>query len=140
MSDLYLVLRSRLEPVGKRFEWVDLGPSVMLEARKRLGLSREAIARKLNLSAKTYERYEKSGQVPKHELRNIAGVLELQVEETERTTVVMPRGEDDDVAQRTAEENARRIDALEDQAVRVEGALAEIHEQLRVLLQRVQSA
>ena len=61
MSDLYLVLRSRL-PVVK--EWAILGTKPMKEARLRLGLGYETMARKLPVSSKTYERYEKAGRVP----------------------------------------------------------------------------
>jgi DNA-binding transcriptional regulator YiaG len=56
MSDLYLVLRSRLAAVA---EWVYIPTDVLREARERKGLSYETMGRVLNVSSKTYERYEK---------------------------------------------------------------------------------
>lgn len=132
MSDLYLVLHSRLEPVGKRFEWVDLGPEVMLEARKRTGLSREAVSRKLNVSTKTYERYEKMGQVPRHELRSVAEVLELEIEDAEPTRLGVRLPSEDD-----------RLAALEERAGRTEARLGEVQatvQEIRDLLRSRRTA
>jgi transcriptional regulator with XRE-family HTH domain len=61
-------------------EWVTLGTKPMKEARERLGLSYETVARKFPVSAKTYERYEKAGRVPIELLTMTADILELEVE------------------------------------------------------------
>jgi len=53
MSDLYLVLRRRLEAVT---EWVEIDTATLRSARKALGLSYEAMGRALNVAAKTWER------------------------------------------------------------------------------------
>lgn len=60
--------------------WVVIGTDVMREARRRLGLSYEAVARKLPVSSKTYERWEKRGEVPRSDLERLAEILELQIE------------------------------------------------------------
>lgn len=88
---MYLVLRSRLDTVKN---WVDLGVTVMREARQAKGLSYEAVGRLANVSSKTYERYEKAGRVPGHELVMFASILGLEVSQpTPRpATVTAPEG------------------------------------------------
>ena len=94
MSDLYLVLRRRLESVT---DWVPLGSDVMRDARKRLGLSYEGVARLIPVSSKTWERWEKRGEVPRPHLRKVAEALSLQVEfEDEQRAIRVPRGRDRD--------------------------------------------
>jgi transcriptional regulator with XRE-family HTH domain len=78
MSDLYLVLRSRLEAV--KGEWVYVPSDVLRQARKARGLSIEAMGRELHCSAKTYERHEKDGRVPLDQVDRYAQVLGLQIE------------------------------------------------------------
>jgi transcriptional regulator with XRE-family HTH domain len=97
MSDLYLVLRSRLESVTS---WVSLGTDVMFRARKAKGLSYEAVARQANVSSKTYERYEKRGRVPEHEVEMFADILGLEIERParERVTLEPPLAEADALA------------------------------------------
>jgi transcriptional regulator with XRE-family HTH domain len=85
MSELYLILRSRLEAVTN---WVPLGSNVMREARDNLGLSREAVARLIPVSAKTYERWEKRGAVPVEWVEKTAGVIGLEVERVPMPTRV----------------------------------------------------
>src|SRR5687767_5424746 len=87
MSALTPILRSRVPTVGKRFEWVELGSSVMRSARKRKGLSYEGAARLLSFSAKTYERWEKKGKVPVHEVPHVADVLGLEIERPDPVSV-----------------------------------------------------
>src|SRR5215210_3526266 len=77
MSELYLVLRNRLEAVT---DWVQLGSEVMRAARKEQGLSHESMARKIPVSAKTYERWEKRGAVPVQWVEKAAGALQLEIE------------------------------------------------------------
>lgn len=81
MSGIYLVLRSRLEELTK---WVTLGSEVMKGAREGLGLSYEAVARLVHVSSKTYERWEKRGQVPAHTLDVVAEALSLEIERAEK--------------------------------------------------------
>lgn len=78
MSDLYLVLRSRLEAVP---EWVFIDTAVLKEAREARGLSYESAARELHISSKTWERYEKAGRVPRPLVPRVADVLGLEIEQ-----------------------------------------------------------
>lgn len=77
MSELYLVLRRRLESVRR---WVQVPTDVLRDARKTQGLSYEATGRLLNISSKTYERYEKQGRLPLELVDAIADVLGLTIE------------------------------------------------------------
>lgn len=77
MSDLYLILRHRLDGMT---DWVMIDTDVLRQARRRLSLSQEAVARQLHVSSKTYERYEKSGRVPRSQVAALAALLELQIE------------------------------------------------------------
>lgn len=86
MSDLYLILRRRLEDVT---DWVELGTPTLKNARKARGLSYEAMGREMNVAAKTWERYEKRGRVPRHLLPQVAEVLELEIDWPKRTTVTI---------------------------------------------------
>ena len=86
MSELYLVLRRRLEDVT---DWVEIGTPTLHNARKALGLSYEAMGRKLNVAAKTWERWEKAGRVPRHELPRVAEMLELEIEWPVKRTVAV---------------------------------------------------
>lgn len=112
MSDLYLVLRSRLESVTS---WVTLGTDVMFRARKAKGLSYEAVARQANVSSKTYERYEKRGRVPEHEVEMFADILGLEIERPARERV-------------TLEPPLVEADALVSIAVRLESLEAQLAE------------
>lgn len=87
MSDLYLVLRRRLQDVT---DWVELDTDILHNARKALGLSYEAMGRRLNVASKTWERWEKAGRVPRHELRRVAETLNLEIDWPERTQITVP--------------------------------------------------
>jgi transcriptional regulator with XRE-family HTH domain len=78
MSDLYLVLRSRLEAVP---EWVYIDKDVLESSRKARGLSYETMARTIPVSSKSWERYEKAGRIPRPMLERVAEVLNLEIEE-----------------------------------------------------------
>ena len=78
MSALYLVLRSRLDSVR---EWVLIDAAVLKAAREAKGLSYETVARELHVAAKTWERYEKAGRVPRALLAQVAELLGLEIEE-----------------------------------------------------------
>src|ERR1051326_9036836 len=84
MSELYLVLRRRLEEVT---DWVTLETATLKTARKALGLSYEAMGRKLNVAAKTWERWEKVGRIPRWELARVADILELEIERPTRQRI-----------------------------------------------------
>ena len=80
MSDLYLILRHRLDHVT---DWVMVDTDVLKEARRQLGLSHEAVARKFPVSSKTYGRWENAGRVPRTELPRLAEILGLKIEQPE---------------------------------------------------------
>lgn len=77
MSELYLVLRRRLEAVA---EWVHIGTEEMQAAQDGLGLSNERLAAKLFIVSKTWERWKAKGAVPRGQLPLVASVLGLEVE------------------------------------------------------------
>lgn len=122
MSELYLTLRSRLEEVTN---WVILGREVMRNARNAKGLSYEAVGRSLSVSAKTYERWERQGRVPRGDLDRLAKVIGLQVEHPsfEEPVVILepeatPQGGDDLSAwmarvEGKVDEALRRLDHLD---------------------------
>jgi transcriptional regulator with XRE-family HTH domain len=78
MSDLYLILRSRLDAVA---EWVLIDAPILKAARDARGLSYESVARELHVSSKTWERYEKRGRIPRHLLGSVASLLDLEIEQ-----------------------------------------------------------
>ena len=61
-------------------DWVELGTDLMHSSRKALGYSYEAMGRLLNVSSKTWERWEKRGAVPRPMLERVADVLRLEIE------------------------------------------------------------
>lgn len=102
MSDLYLLLRRRLEDVA---DWTTLGTETMLTARNAKGLSHEAMGRLLHVAGKTYDRWEKRGQVPRHYVMQVADVLDLEIEEPARLRVVAEQqhADDEDIAGQLAD-------------------------------------
>src|SRR4051794_20645105 len=108
MSDLYLILRSRLPSVA---EWVELGSDVMLTARKAQGLSRESVSRDLHVSTKTVERYESEGRIPRQLLPTYAKIVGLEIEEPARVKVTL---DDEQVEAHLPQDVARQLaDAAE---------------------------
>lgn len=105
MSDLYLVLRSRLEAVP---EWVFIDTAVLRAGRERKGLSYEAMGRELHVSSKTWERHEKQGRVPRPLVPAVAATLDLEIEEPVRQRVVVEPG-------RSIEERLTTIEAKVDE-------------------------
>jgi predicted transcriptional regulator len=81
MSELYLILRRRLDQVK---DWVPIETEILREARLRLGFSYETVARELHVVSKTYERYEKRGRVPRESLPKLAEILELEISQPAR--------------------------------------------------------
>lgn len=118
MSDLYLVLRSRLSEVT---DWVILGSKTMRAARTSLGLSYETVSRRIHVASKTYERYEKAGRVPRQLLPLIAETLQLEVEEPTRTRVSVP---------------AADVPMVENELATIRSDLAEVRDMVAHLLQR----
>jgi len=124
MSDLYLILRHRLEAV--KDDWFEIDGKVLIAARRRQGLSREAFGPMIGVVAKTVERYEKENRVPRQLLPKIAEVLELEIERQEplRVTVDSPPPDDEERLgrlERLAEENRELL-------VRVLGLLGDDQE------------
>lgn len=107
MSDLVLVLRSRLDEVT---QWVNIGTEPMRDARKARGLSMESVSRLLHVSSKTYERWEKRGAVPRHEVLQVATALGLEIEEPARQPV---SGLPEDVVLAALASVAARLDRIE---------------------------
>lgn len=126
MSDLYLVLRSRLESLP---EWVFIDSAVLRSARESEGFSYETMGREINVSGKTYERYEKGGRVPRSLVRKLATVLKLEIEEPAQRRVLV-------------EPEEIRIAALEDLRDHLDRRLDETDRKLEALLElaRAQAA
>lgn len=104
MSDLYLVLRSRLEGVP---EWVYIPTPTLRSAREAKGLSYETMARTIPVSAKTWERYEKAGRIPRPIVPRVAEMLDLEIEESApRPRVIVPH-------EREAGGGSELLDAVE---------------------------
>lgn len=114
MSDLYLVLRSRLDAVTN---WVAISTDVLRSARKAKGLSYEAVSRLANVSSKTYERYEKEGRLPEHSVDAFAEILGLEIDRPARTRVTVGTDPETELA-----------------ALR--GEVAEVREMVQALLER----
>lgn len=117
MSDLYLVLRSRLASVP---EWVFIETAILREARESRGLSYESMGRETNVSSKTWERYEKAGRVPRPLVPRVAEVLNLEIEEPGPRRV---RLEPPEV----------RVEALDDLRTHVDGRFDELFSALTAL-------
>lgn len=117
MSDLYLVLRRRLDDV---VDWIDLGTETLFNARKRMGFSYETMGRKLHVSSKTWERWEKAGRVPRHELHAVAELLELEILWPAQPVAIR-------VSPELPEERRGR---LEEQLILVLGIVQEIRDEL----------
>jgi hypothetical protein len=76
VSDLYLDLRRRIPVVA---EWTTVGTDAMEEAQDRTGLSDERLAREIPISAKTWVRWKRRGQIPTHLLPKVAPILGFEV-------------------------------------------------------------
>lgn len=80
-----------------RFEWVEVKSDLLRDARRHQGKSKEAVARELGVSTRTYERYERNGRLPAHQLKGIATALGLEfieTDETPRSVFLRKRDED----------------------------------------------
>lgn len=80
MSDLYLVLRTRLRSVAARQQWLEIDGKTLRTAREQRGLSREALGRLVRYSSKTIERYEDEGRIPRADVPVFARALGLHIE------------------------------------------------------------
>ncbi len=121
MSDLYLVLRSRLDAVTN---WVTISSDVLKEARTARGLSFEAVSRQASCSSKTYERYEKAGRLPEHMVETFADILGLEIERPTRTTTRVT------IAEPISSEMVAVVERLDRVADEVEGLRRELREAL----------
>lgn len=111
MSDLYMVLRSRLESVA---EWVTLGTDVMLQAMREQGLSHERAARMIPVTEKTWRRWVAKGQVQRRDLPKVVEILNLEIEQPARRRVVLREPVGDGVSPAKLQEALDRIAHLED--------------------------
>lgn len=121
-------------------EWVTLGPE-MREARERLGLSRAAVSRQIPVVEKTYERWEKRGQVPRPFLFTVARLLELEIEEPDRTRIELdgkPGAPTEDLGAIAAsiEDLAQAVRLLRDEQSRQADEIAELRRQVEQLPRR----
>jgi predicted transcriptional regulator len=105
MSELYLILRRRLDLVK---DWVPIETAVLREARLRQGLSYETVARKLPVSSKTYERYEKAGRVPRESFPRVVEVLGLEIDPPARPPLRLTEASQD-----LGDEIIERLDRIE---------------------------
>ena len=121
MSTLYLQLVRRIEEVAK---WVPLGTDTMRSARESKGWSYETTAREIPVSSKTYERWEKRGEVPNHALEQVARVLDLSIEREERSApiTVLDGGREPDA-------DGQRLDALVARQEEIAGLVLELSRQ-----------
>jgi transcriptional regulator with XRE-family HTH domain len=110
MSELYLVLRSRLDGV---VDWVYLDGKVVIDARARKGLGREALGAKLHIAAKTLERYEKRSRFPRAIIPALADELDIRIEQplTEPLTATV-RGPEADAGGEIALLRAALVEVL----------------------------
>ena len=99
MSDLYLVLRRRLEEVSR---WAYIDTDILRTARVSRGLSYEAAARLIPTSSKTYERWEKAGRVPVGLVARIGELLDLEIERPARVRVAVAENEGEHVSDEIA--------------------------------------
>lgn len=84
MSDLYLDLKRRIPVVT---DWTDVGEEEMERAQARTGLSDERLARLIPVSAKTWVRWKRRGQIPTHLLPKVAPLLGFEMVPLEPITV-----------------------------------------------------
>lgn len=78
MSDLYLDLKRRIPVVT---DWTDIGEEEMERAQARTGLSDEKLSRLIPVSAKTWVRWKRRGQIPTHLLPKVAPLLGFELVE-----------------------------------------------------------
>lgn len=93
MSDLYLILRRRLDDVAH--DWVEIDGKVLVSARGKKGYSREALGAIIGVVAKTIERYEAQGRVPRALLPRFADALDLEIEEVPAASITVQARRDD---------------------------------------------
>ena len=130
MSDLYVVLRSRLDTVA---DWVAIGSDRMLEAQKQVGLSDERVARRVPVSTRTWIRWRLRGEVPVASLDRVAEILGLEIERPKRIRVMPP--EDDRPARRRTDRVATsQLDDLQMSVARLSAQVEEVLALLRRLL------
>jgi predicted transcriptional regulator len=138
VSDLYLVLRSRLDAVP---EWVYIETEILRSARESKGLSYETMARTVPVSAKTWERYEKAGRIPRPILSAVADTLGLEIEEPVARRVTLESPEPEPAIRASLDEIRgivegidRKVDVLD-----LPARLAAIDERLRELTLEIRS-
>lgn len=121
MSDLYLVLRSRLEAVA---DWLTLGEE-LVTAQRALGLSDERVAREVSVATRTWIRWRQRGQVPIYMVDRVAEVLQLEIERPTKRKVKLDAEETQEVL-----DAIRALDSRFDTELlpRLEGIEAELRE------------
>ncbi len=93
MSDLYLELRTRIPVVAQR---TVIGTQRLQDAQDAVGLSNEAVARRVPVSEKTWRRWKEAGEIPTASLPAVASALRLDLHELKppEPEPVTGRGED----------------------------------------------
>jgi transcriptional regulator with XRE-family HTH domain len=130
MSDLYLVLRRRLAQVKN--DWVEIDGELLVAARNRKGLSREALGAIVGVVAKTVERYELQGRIPRSLIGRFADALDLEIEE------VPPLGPLRIHAQQPSDDHLEALGGKVDQVtLHVDRGFSALNKKLQLLEQRL---
>jgi len=109
MTDMTLVLYERLEAVR---HGVRIGTDRLREARKAAGLSGEAVARHLQISERTYRRWEKAGEVPREYVPTLAALLNMVIDLDGGAAIRTPAAADSQIEDRLAGLERRQEEAL----------------------------
>jgi hypothetical protein len=112
MSDLYLVLRERIEEVSS---WHHLGKEVLREAQQALGLSDEKLAREIPVSTRTWIRWKDRGAVPAQSLDRVAAVLGLEIERRRPPAIEVLEGDGEEES--ALEEQVRELAARQSEVI-----------------------
>lgn len=115
--------------------WVPVGVDRLQEAQEATGLSNERLAREIPVSAKTWERWKKRGEIPADSIPAVARALNLEIRRPGVRPIEIP---DDGAANgrgATGEERWQRelTDEVRRQFREQNQRLARIEEQLRLL-------
>jgi len=100
--------------------WIQVPTETLKAARKRLGLSYEAVARQVPVGMSTYIRWEKMGRISADYFDQIADVLELDVTRPDPIHVLIAEPPD---ALPMLQALDRRLEALEWQIGEMQGLL-----------------
>ena len=104
--------------------WVRIPTEDLRAARSRLGLSYDNVARHLNLTTKTYTRWEKTGRINTQYLDRLSEILELKIDRPEAIHVTIAEPPD----------ALPMLQALDHRLGALEAEIVELQRLLRALL------